>query len=198
VEFSAYDFLAEGALTLQALPWRSAQCLYLGAEGRIVDTEATAVAVTGSIRDGVAWRVRLQTKHPAPRSSNSSAVVVSSRPLPRQTWRVVTPATDQGFEVEMAGGRRLRVECRVDESVDDISDSASMVIVSGRWVDARGSRPVKAFAADRRYRSCPLPTVDLDGDGVPEVLLVENYNDDVLFSVGPKTLRKLAVGRSGV
>lgn len=197
IGFSAGDFLA-GDVNTPVPPWCADQLIHLGRNGAVVSTEVLGVSVEG-VMPSATWRVMLRTADPPPegphaRDNASSAMVVSSRPLPEQTWRmrlIGDGAPESGFEVTTVRGLILRVSCRFDPSTGTI-------VVAGAAADAGGSRPIKAFSERTRFATCPRPVIDVDGDGAPEVLIVDPYEEYMLYAIWPGRLRLVAVGASGV
>jgi hypothetical protein len=166
--------------------------LWLGRDHQVVRGRCVAAAATGI--DGMAGpQVGLSLRVKVDRLLEPGGVLISTEPLPRQTWKAEEVEEEGRDEpvwiIRTADGERYRLSAEYpaettgeEEGGDETGfDGPAEVTVIVEQRTAKGWRRIATIATN----SAAEPFFDVDGDGVPEIINVEWYQEWVVRSFAP-------------
>lgn len=134
----------------------------------------------------------------------SSAGLVSTKPLPEQTWKMIRPTKyDTGYFMRHQG-----IEQNVFRRLDIFETSKGKFMI-GQWETGQGGefdqhrttvyeKTEEGWKSMFRYTSqWNVPFLDIDGDGVPELFTSMGYKSPTIRQWYP-VLKEFAMMESGV
>jgi hypothetical protein len=165
--------------------------LWLGRDKQVVHGRCVVAGAAGG--EGTAGpEVGLSLRVKVDRLLEPGAVLISTEPLPRQTWKA-EEVEEEGRDapvwiIRTADGERYRLSAEFpaesageEASEEPEGDGPAEVTVIVEQRAAGGWRCIATIATN----SAAEPFFDVDGDGVPEIVNVEWYQELVVRSFAP-------------